>query len=265
MGGPHLHLPVELLYAVSGLVVGFIVGLTGVGGGSLMTPLLILLFGIHPATAVGTDLLYAAATKTAGSAVHGFNKTIDWRIVLRLAAGSVPASALTLWYLATSGTQTAGAAHLLATILGSMLVVTALSLVFRGQIARFARSHREMQPGPQAVLTFITGAVLGVLVSMSSVGAGAVGVTVLLLLYPNLPLLRIVGSDIAHAVPLTLVAGIGHWAIGDVDWHMLLSLLAGSIPGILIASRMAPHLDERIIRWLLAAVLTLVGLKLVFN
>ena len=244
-------------------MVGFIVGLTGVGGGSLMTPLLILLFGIHPATAVGTDLLYAAATKSAGTLVHGFNNTVDWRIVRRLAYGSVPASALTLWFLSANGTQTAATAHLLALVLGTMLVITAISLAFRPQLARFAGKRRELPGMPQAAFTVLTGLVLGVLVSISSVGAGAIGVTVLILLYPKLPLLRIVGSDIAHAVPLTLVAGIGHWAAGDVDWHMLLALLCGSIPGILIASRLAPKLDERIIRWLLALVLVVVGSKLV--
>jgi hypothetical protein len=261
--GGRLQLPIELLYAASGLVVGFIVGLTGVGGGSLMTPLLILLFGIHPATAVGTDLLYAAATKSAGTLVHGFNNTVDWRIVRRLAYGSVPASALTLWFLSANGTQTEATAHLLALVLGTMLVITAISIAFRPQLARFAGKHRELPQVPQAAFTVLTGLVLGVLVSISSVGAGAIGVTVLILLYPKLPLLKIVGSDIAHAVPLTLVAGIGHWAVGDVDWHMLLSLLCGSIPGILIASRLAPKLDERIIRWLLALVLVVVGSKLV--
>ena len=248
---------------LSGLVVGFVVGLTGVGGGSLMTPLLILLFGLHPATAVGTDLLYAATTKTAGTLVHGFNKTIDWRVVLRLALGSVPAAAITLWLLAATGLQTAGTAHFLALVLGCMLVLTAISILFRNTLARFAGTHRELPPIPQAILTTLTGATLGILGSISSVGAGAIGVTVLMLLYPKLGVHRIVGSDIAHAVPLTLVAGLGHWAIGDVDWHMLISLLCGSIPGILIASRLAPALNERVIRWLLALVLTIVGLKLV--
>ena len=258
-----MSLPIEVLYALSGLAVGFIVGLTGVGGGSLMTPLLILLFGIHPATAVGTDLLYAATTKTAGTLVHGFNRTIDWRVVLRLAIGSVPAATITLWFLAATGTQTSGTAHILALVLGSMLVLTAISIVFRPTLARFAGAHRELPPVPQSALTVLTGAILGVLVSISSVGAGAIGVTVLMLLYPKLGVHRIVGSDIAHAVPLTLVAGLGHWAIGDVDWHMLVALLCGSIPGILIASRIAPAINERIIRWLLAIVLTIVGLKLV--
>ncbi len=256
-------MPIEVLYALSGLAVGLIVGLTGVGGGSLMTPLLILVFGIHPATAVGTDLLYAATTKSAGTLVHGSNRMVDWRVVLRLGAGSVPAAALTLWFLAATGTQTTATTHLLGTVLGVMLVLTAISLIFRGTLTRFAGRQRELRPVTQTILTVLTGIVLGVLVSITSVGAGAIGVTVLILLYPRLPLLRIVGSDIAHAVPLTLVAGIGHWAIGDVDWHMLISLLCGSIPGILISSRFAPTLNERVIRWLLAAVLTIVGVKLV--
>lgn len=257
-----MSLPIEVLYAFSGLLVGSIVGLTGVGGGSLMTPLLILFFGVHPATAVGTDLLYAASTKTAGSVVHGFNHTIDWRVVRRLAYGSVPASALTLFVLAMTGTQTATTAHALGLVVGIMLVVTAVTLLFRSQLRRFAGRHQELPDRQQALLTTATGVLLGVLVSISSVGAGAIGVTILILLYPKLPILRIVGSDIAHAVPLTLVAGIGHWAIGDVDWHMLIALLCGSIPGILVASRIAPLVNERLIRWLLALVLTIVGIRL---
>lgn len=256
-------MPIELLYAISGLCVGAIVGLTGVGGGSLMTPLLVLLFGIHPATAVGTDLLYAAATKAAGTAVHGANRTVDWRIVLRLTAGSVPAAAVTLWLLSSAGTQSPATAHLLAVVLGSMLLLTALSIVLRNQLRRLAGAHRELGPLPQSILTVGVGIALGILVSISSVGAGAIGVTALLLLYPKLPVLRIVGSDIAHAVPLTLVAGLGHWAIGDVDWRMLIALLCGSIPGILITSRFAPAVDERIVRWLLAIVLAIVGLRLI--
>jgi uncharacterized membrane protein YfcA len=227
-----------------------------------MTPLLILLFGIHPATAVGTDLLYAAATKSAGTLVHGFNRMVDWRVVGRLAAGSAPAAAITLWILAATGTQTTATTHLLGTVLGVMLVLTAVSLVFRGALTRFAGRHRELRPGLQTALTVLTGAVLGVLVSITSVGAGAIGVTVLMLLYPRLPLLKIIATDIAHAVPLTLIAGLGHWAIGNVDWGMLASLLVGSIPGIVIASLFAPKIPETLIRVLLAAILAVVGIKL---
>jgi len=241
------------------------VGLTGVGGGSLMTPLLVLLFGIHPITAVGTDLLYASVTKSAGTLVHGFNRSIDWRIVGTLALGSVPAAAISLWILSQSGAQSPGTAHFFALSLGIMLLITALSLIFRNQLSRFAHRHRELPPLPQAVLTTAFGAAIGVLVSISSVGAGAIGVTVLMLLYPKLSLHRVIGSDIAHAVPLTLVAGAGHWLIGNVDWHMLLCLLAGSVPGVIIASRLAPRINERIIRLLLAMVLIVVGGKLLMT
>jgi uncharacterized membrane protein YfcA len=225
----------------------------------------VLLFGFHPVAAVGTDLLYAAATKTAGTFVNGFNKSVEWPIVFRLAAGSVPASALTILWLSTHGAQGGGTNPVVTIVLGSMLVLTALTLFFRVQLQRFAGNHREIAPRQQAILTVMTGAILGVLVSISSVGAGAVGVTALLLLYPRLPVLRIVGSDIAHAVPLTLVAGLGHWAIGNVDWHTLVSLLLGSIPGILIASHFVPRLREDILRYILGGILAIVGIRLIFN
>jgi uncharacterized membrane protein YfcA len=253
------------LYALSGLVVGAIVGLTGVGGGSLMTPLLILLFGIHPATAVGTDLLYAAATKSAGTLAHGRNRVIDWRVVGLLATGSVPAAIVTVWLLARSGPQDGTVARVISLVLAAMLVLTAISILFRPQLARFAANRPELGHKRTMLLTVLTGLVIGVMVSISSVGAGAGGVVVLMLLYPKMPIIRIIGSDIAHAVPLTLVAGIGHWAIGSIDWAMLGSLLVGSIPGILIASHFAPRVNDRVLRALLSIVLVLVGFKLAFS
>jgi uncharacterized membrane protein YfcA len=263
---PTFLLAIDPLLVLSGFIVGGIVGLTGVGGGSLMTPVLVLLFGFHPVAAVGTDLLYAAATKSAGTLVNGFNKSVEWPIVFRLAAGSVPAAAATILWLSVSGAHGGGGPNPVITIvLGSMLVVTALTLFFRVQLQRFAIRHRELPPRQQAILTVLTGAILGVLVSISSVGAGAVGVTALLLLYPRLPVLRIVGSDIAHAVPLTLVAGLGHWAIGNVDWHTLISLLIGSIPGILIASHYVPRIREDVLRYILGAILAIVGIRLMFS
>jgi uncharacterized membrane protein YfcA len=213
---------IDPLYVVSGFGVGLLVGMTGVGGGSLMTPLLILLFGIHPATAVGTDLLYAAATKTGGSVAHGWARSIHWPAVIRLASGSIPASILTLvvlWQLDLNGESSRSLVNL---VLCFALFLTAASLLFRKAILERYRWRLErLDPGTTARATVLVGAALGVLVSISSVGAGAVGVTALLLLYPQLPMARIVGSDIAHAVPLTLVAGIGHWATGAVDWHLL--------------------------------------------
>lgn len=253
------------LYPLSGFVVGMIVGLTGVGGGSLMTPLLVLLFGIHPATAVGTDLLYAAATKSVGTMIHGMSKTISWRVTGLLASGSVPATLLTIITLKTFGLQSAKTSATISFILGIALVLTSLSLVLRKQILAFAAKHSGLEnPARTTFLTVLTGVILGVLVSISSVGAGALGVTALLILYPKLPVVRIVGSDIAHAVPLTLLAGIGHWWLGSVDWTMLVSLLIGSIPGIIVGSKLAPKLPEGVLRPILAGVLIIVGLRLVF-
>jgi uncharacterized protein len=259
---PHI----ELMYSASGLGVGFLVGLTGVGGGSLMTPLLVLLFGVHPATAVGTDLLYAAATKATGTLVHGLKGSVDWRVTGRLAAGSVPAAALTLLWLHRYGVDSPGATALIQTVLAVALLITSVALLFRPKLAAFAARHPvPPAPGRTFFLTALTGAVLGVLVSLTSVGAGAIGVTVLLLLYPALATSRIVGSDIAHAVPLTLIAGIGHWLLGSVDWSMLLSLLIGSLPGIAIGSHLSSRAPDALLRNLLAATLLLVGVRLLIR
>jgi uncharacterized membrane protein YfcA len=248
-------------YSLSGFAVGFLVGLTGVGGGSLMTPILVLLFGIHPATAVGTDLLFASVTKSVGSMVHGFNETVDWRITRRLAMGSVPATAVTLVALHYLGP--AGGGSLISTVLGIALIVTALTLVFRKTIVAFAARHLgEADPRRTRILTIITGAVLGTVVSLSSVGAGAIGVTALILLYPRLPTARIIGSDIAHAVPLTLVAGLGHWLLGSVDWLLLNALLLGSVPGIIVGSLVSARVPDTVLRPILAATLVVVGSKL---
>ncbi|MEJ0004209.1 MAG: sulfite exporter TauE/SafE family protein [Pararobbsia sp.] len=259
---PHI----DWLYSASGLGVGFLVGLTGVGGGSLMTPLLVLLFGVHPATAVGTDLLYAAVTKTGGTLMHGLQGSVDWRVTGRLAAGSLPATIVTLIALHHYGVHEKGSSTVIQLVLGIALLITAISLVFRPWLTAFATRHAgEIGDGATTLLTVLTGVILGVLVSLTSVGAGAIGVTALLFLYPRLPTARIVGSDIAHAVPLTLVAGIGHWMLGSVDGLMLLSLLIGSLPGIAIGSYLSSRAPERLLRNVLAATLLLVGGQLVFG
>src|ERR1700742_394427 len=251
------------LYIASGFGVGLLVGLTGVGGGSLMTPLLILLFGIHPATAVGTDLLYAAATKTGGSLVHGLARSIHWPAVFRLASGSIPASVVTLVVLWQLDLNSGNARSLINVVLCFALILTATSLIFRKTLHEAFRERLErLSERTIARTTVVVGIVLGVLVSISSVGAGAIGVTALLLLYPRLPMARIVGSDIAHAVPLTLVAGIGHWAMGSIDWQLMGVLLTGSLPGIVIGSYLATRVPETGLRLLLATTLLLVATKL---
>ena len=254
---------IDPLYSLSGLAVGILVGLTGVGGGSLMTPLLVLAFGVHPATAVGTDLLYAAATKGVGTAVHGSKGTVQWRIVGLLAAGSIPATIATLWFLHQRQDTGSGGAELITATLGGALLATAVAVLFRKQIVKaFAGKADGLDPRKIAAFTVLLGAGLGFLVSLTSVGAGALGMTVLLVLYPRTDVVKLVGSDIAHAVPLTLIAGIGHWMIGSVDWGLLVSLLAGSIPGIIIGSLLAARTPDGVLRPLLAGTLALVGLKL---
>jgi len=251
---------IDPLYVVSGFGVGLLVGMTGVGGGSLMTPLLILLFGIHPATAVGTDLLYAAATKTVGSVSHGWAKSIHWPAVFRLASGSIPASIVTLVVLWQLHLDSESTRNLVNLVLCFALFLTAAALIFRKAIIeRYRGRLLQLDSGATSRATMLVGAALGVLVSISSVGAGAVGVTALVLLYPQLPMRRIVGSDIAHAVPLTLVAGIGHWATGAVDWHLMAVLLVGSLPGILVGSYLAHRVSETALRLVLAATLILVA------
>jgi uncharacterized protein len=256
---------VDPLFMLSGFFVGLLVGQTGVGGGSLMTPILVLFFGIHPATAVGTDLLYASATKSVGTLVHGLNHTVDWQIVRRLASGSVPATVITLLAISNYSVTGPASARIISLVLGIMLLLTAISLIFRQNFLTFMGPLLDRVTPRQATqLTVVTGLTLGVLVTLSSVGAGALGVTALLMLYPRVSMKVIVGSDIAHAVPLTLVAGVGHWWLGSVNWPMLASLLSGSIPGIILGSYLSAHIPDAVLRPLLAAVLCIVGGRLVF-
>jgi len=257
---------IDPLYSLSGFAVGLLVGMTGVGGGGLMTPILIMLFGVHPATAVGTDLLYAAATKTGGSLVHGFARSIDWRVVGRLATGSVPATIVTLAVLSHFNLSGEAARNLITFVLSVALFLTAFVLVFGHSIVEIYRARvAHVDPRTTAVNTIIVGAVLGCLVSISSVGAGAMGVIALVLLYPQLPVAKIVGSDIAHAVPLTLIAGIGHWMMGSVNWAIIGSLLAGSLPGIFVGSYFAIRIPERALRLVLASVLFVVATRIAYD
>jgi uncharacterized membrane protein YfcA len=256
-------LTISPAYVVSGLLVGLLVGLTGVGGGSLMTPLLVLVFGFHPSTAVGTDLLFAAVTKSVGTTIHNAGKSVDWRIVGRLATGSIPATILTLIVIGHLGTTSKTVTSLISLVLGVALLVSALSLIVKDRVVAIAiRRNPDFGLHTSIWLTILVGFVVGIVVSISSVGAGAIGTIALLFLYPRLPVVKIVGSDIAHAVPLTLIAGIGHWYLGAVNFRLLESLLIGSIPGILLGSFGARYVSEAWLKPALSLVLVLVGIKM---
>ena len=255
------------LYILAGASVGFAIGLTGVGGGSLMTPLL-LLFGFPPHIAVGTDLVYAAVTKSGGVLLHKRNNTIRLRIVVLLAAGSIPASLFTVYLLKFHFPQQNDYASLLTHSLGIMLLITGLVVMLKSKL----QHHAEKEPGRwqrwisrhAGPLTLIMGVFLGLFVTLSSVGAGAFAAAVLLLLYPLLPSIHIIGTDLAHAVPLTLIAGIGHIFLGNVDFYLLASLLIGSLPAIYAGTRLATYMPDRVIRPLLAIVLLALGVKYAF-
>ena len=239
----------------AGFGVGFLVGLTGVGGGSLMTPLLISSFGISPQVAVGTDLLYASITKTAGSWRHHLSNHVDWPIVFRLATGSLPAAALLLVAIAYFAIDTAMLGRWIRMGLVVALPLSAIAIVVYPFVTRTAPQEDIGDVPPRTIETVLFGVALGLLVTLTSVGAGAIGVTVLATLYPMLPAKRLVGSDITHAMPLTLLAGLGHLGLGNVDASLLFTLLCGSIPGILIGARLAGVVPERLLRPILAVTL----------
>lgn len=255
---------IEIGYIIAGFVVGWLVGLTGVGGGSLMTPILLLFFNVKAAVAVGTDLLYASITKSAGIVAHGRLGNIDWRMVGLLALGSVPVSLATTLYLANIDVASDALVNGIRFWLGLALLLTSLSVLFRQELMAGAGNHELVPLRWRPYLTLLLGMTLGFLVTLTSVGAGALGVTALLLLYPQLPIAKIVGSDVAHAVPLTLVAGLGHASLGTVDYSLLGTLLIGSIPGIWIGSHMTQVVKEAWVRNLLALILVYVGQKLAF-
>jgi hypothetical protein len=259
----------ELVFIFAGFGVGVIVGLTGVGGGSLMTPLLIFAFGVKPHLAIGTDLLFAAFTKMGGTVNLARSRLIDWRIVGQVAAGSIPATLITLYILRDLGPANEAIQSLMTTTLGVALLFTAAAMLYKA--VRGKSSPTKIDPALLAKATrpkhwslpLLFGAVLGTLVTLTSVGAGAIGVIVLMLLYPALPLPRIVAADIAHAVPLTLVAGLGHASLGSVDWMLLAKLLAGSLPGIWLGTYLMHKTSDRVIRSLLSVLLAYAGTKLI--
>jgi uncharacterized protein len=259
----------ELLNPIAGFLVGVLVGFTGVGGGALMTPLLVLLFGVAPQTAIGTDLLFAAITKIFGAWVHGTRGSIDWLVLRRLAMGSLPAAVLTL-LLIRYFPPGKGLKALLLPALGTALALTSLAMLFQPRLHRLGQKLRTTAPdrfkGAQPGLTVAAGALLGFLVTLTSVGAGALGVVMLVYLYPyRLTPPKLVGTDIAHAIPLALVAGLGHLSLGNVNFGLLGALLLGSIPGIILGSRLSISVNRVYVRNAIAVTLALVGGKLLFS
>lgn len=252
-------------YIASGFAVGLLVGLTGVGGGSLMTPLLTLLFGIHPSVAVGTDLAFASVTKAAGTVAHRYSGNVRWDIVRLLCLGALPAALAATFGLRLLGPLNHEIGLVIRYSIAVSVLLTVVAIIFRGQMQRWitAQPERQLQGRPLAAATIFAGAVLGVLVTISSIGAGAIGATILVLLYPRLSAAQVAGTDIAYAVPLTAIAAFGHWWLGTLNWNLLGTLLLGSLPGITLGSLAARAIPEKFLRWLLASTLTGVAAKLV--
>lgn len=254
-----------LTYIVSGFAVGLLVGMTGVGGGSLMTPLLTLLFGVPPSVAVGTDLAFAAITKSFGTFTHRLRGTVRWDIVKLLCLGALPAAVLTTLALKYFGGIDKEIGQVIRYSIAGSVMLTVIALLFKGKMLAWLNAHPDRQLSGRTLdaATVFSGVVLGTLVTVSSIGAGAIGATLLVMLYPRLSAAEVAGTDIAYAVPLTAIAAFGHWWLGSINWELLAMLLIGSVPGITIGSWMARAVPERFLRGLLAMTLTGVAAKLV--
>ena len=256
----------DFTYILSGFAVGILVGMTGVGGGSLMTPLLTLLFGVPPSVAVGTDLAFASITKTAGTFTHRLRGTVRWDIVKLLCYGALPAAVLTTLALKQFGTVDKDIGQIIRYSIAGSVLLTVVAILFKGKMIAWLNAHpdRHLQGSALNTATVVSGFVLGVLVTVSSIGAGAIGATLLVMLYPRLSSAEVAGTDIAYAVPLTAIAAFGHWWLGSINWALLLMLLIGSVPGITIGSWFARSVPEKFLRALLAMTLTGVAAKLIY-
>ncbi|RZT08934.1 hypothetical protein SAMN05216319_2647 [Duganella sp. CF402] len=257
----------DLQFVASGFAVGLLVGMTGVGGGSLMTPLLTLLFGVTPAVAVGTDLAFASLTKGVGTFTHRLRGTVHWDIVRRLCIGALPAALVASIGLKYFGTLSKEMGQIIRYTIAGSVLLTVTALLFKRKMLAWITAHPERQLQGRALhnATILTGAVLGVLVTVSSIGAGAIGATVLVMLYPRLTAAEVAGTDIAYAVPLTAIAAVGHWWLGSINWTLLLTLLVGSVPGITLGAYAARAVPERLLRGILAVTLVAVAVKLVYS
>lgn len=254
-----------LTYIISGFAVGALVGLTGVGGGSLMTPLLTLLFGVSPTVAVGTDLAFASITKATGTLTHRLRGTVEWHVVRLLCYGALPAALIATLALKQFGGLGQEIAQVIRYSIAGSVFLTVIAILYRRKMIAWITAHpeRQLQGRDLAVATIVAGAILGTLVTISSIGAGAIGATILVLLYPKMPAAHVAGTDIAYAVPLTAIAALGHWWLGSIHWELLGSLLLGSLPGITLGSLAAKAVPEKFLRGILATTLTLVAFKLV--
>lgn len=252
-------------YIFAGFAVGLLVGMTGVGGGSLMTPLLTLLFGVNPAVAVGTDLAFASITKGVGTVTHRLNGTVQWPIVRRLCIGALPAALLATLALSRFGALQKEIGLIIRYSIAGSVLLTVVALLFRTRMLAwvYASPGRQLHGNALATATIVAGAVLGTLVTVSSIGAGAIGATLLVMLYPRLTPAEVAGTDIAYAVPLTAIAALGHWWLGSIDWTLLLTLLIGSVPGITLGAMAARVVPEKFLRIVLALTLTTVAYKLI--
>ncbi len=256
-----------VLYALCGLMVGALVGLTGVGGGSVMTPILVLAFGQSPAVAVGTDLMFSASTKLVATASFGFSRRVDWRIVARLLIGSIPATAAVILWFWLNHRPPVAVDHLISRCLAVILALAAVALLLQDHLRRLglklAPAWLNGAEHHKVAFTVVAGCLLGFAVTMTSVGAGALGVVVLVALYPlRLTSDRLVATDIAHALPITAIAAAGHAALGHVDLRVLACLLVGSIPGVVLATRATIRLPPQLTRILIACMLALVSERL---
>ena len=262
---------VELIHIAAGALVGLVIGLTGVGGGSLMTPILVLGFGISPAIAVGTDLLYAALTKCSGIYFHQRNRTVDWKIVLLLGSGSIPSSIITISFLEHLKSTGFNYDDIIILTLGVMLILTAFIILIKNRLISFIHANHADSFAVNFVrnyrpqITILCGCLLGCVVTLSSVGAGAIGSAILFLLYPRKSSISIVGTDIAHAVPLTAIAGLGHLHFGSVDFSLLFGLLTGGVPAIYLGSLIGKKLPDKVLRPLIALLLLAMGIKLILS
>ncbi len=251
---------------LAGFLTGLLVGLTGVGGGALMTPLLLLVFGVAPNFAVGTDLWFAVATKSIAAKMHYKSKLVDWQVVKRLWLGSLPSALLCLLWLRFYP-NSAGYFSFLKLCIAYVVLVMALGMLLQNRLHRIGEHLRLSQADQfkhwQAPLTILAGAVLGVLVTFTSIGAGALGAVMLTYLYPlRLTPSRLIATDILHAIPLALFAGLGHLLIGNVNFELLLYLLLGSIPGVVLGVKFSARLPPTLLRNILAVALLMISIKL---